>query len=63
MKSKEEILKMLFATLAELQSGTTKSNKPLDTKLRTELRLLYDILGDEVPEEFWGQIEKETEEI
>lgn len=59
MKTKEELLKMLFAILAELQSGTTKAKPQLDSELRTKLNLLYDILGDEVPCEYWEQIEDE----
>ncbi len=62
MKSKEELLAMLFTILAELQSGTTKSNLPLDSALRIKLDLLYNILGDDVvPEEYWEQIEKELD--
>lgn len=60
MKTETELKKMLMERLAELQSGTTKSNKDLDTKLRTELALLYNILGESVPEEYWEQIENET---
>lgn len=59
MKTKEQLLRMLFEILAELQSGTTKSNKCLDASLRTKLELLYEILEDEVPEEYWEQIENE----
>lgn len=58
MKSKEEILKDLLATLAELQSGV--SGEILKTYLETKLSILYDILGEDVPEEYWEQIEKYT---
>lgn len=60
MKTKQELLSMLYVRLAELQDGRIKVNKPLIAEhLRIELSLLYDILGEEVPEEFWKQIEKE----
>ena len=60
MKTKEELLKMLFARLAELQHGGIKEENPEYAKQEAiELNLLYDILGDDVPEEFWEQIEKE----
>jgi hypothetical protein len=57
MKTKEEIYKDLFATLAELQSGTVDDY--FANYLRIKLEVLYDILGDEVPEEYWKDIEKE----
>lgn len=57
MKSKNELLKMLYVILAELQSGTLKENMRVEQQVRLEL--LYDILGDEIPEEYWEQIEKE----
>lgn len=56
MKSKEEIMKRLFATLAELQSGTAAEE--LYNKLCIKLETLSDILGDDVPEEYWEQIEE-----
>lgn len=61
MKSKEEILKDLYATLAELQ-GTSwnEENKDLEKYLRIKLTVLYDILGEEVPEEYWEQVEEWT---
>ena len=66
MKSKEELLSMMYCTLAELQSGCTDSNPGLNIYLRHRLEFLYEILGDEVPEEYWGQIEdalREPEEM
>lgn len=57
MKSKQEILIMLYVTLAELQSKT--AGKELVEYLKIRLELLYDILGDDVPEEYWRQIEQE----
>lgn len=60
MKSKQELLLMLYSKLAELQDGRIKVNNPaFAEQLQIELDLLYDILGDDVPEEFLGQIEKE----
>lgn len=61
MKSKDEILKMLYVTLAELQGTSwTEENKNLEEYLRIKLTVLYDILGEEVPEEYWEQVEKWT---
>ena len=60
MKTKQELLSMLYSRLAELQDGRIKTVNPTTTKkLRTELNLLWDILGEEVPEEYWEQIEEE----
>lgn len=66
MKTKEELLQMLFAKLAELQNLTsncltTETNwqqEILANKLQAEVALLYDILGEDVPEEYWEQIEE-----
>lgn len=66
MKTKEELLQMLFAKLAELQNlnqkgFTTKTvwgTANLTAKLQAEVALLYDILGEDVPEEYWEQIEE-----
>ena len=45
-----------------MQDGGVKENNPtLAEKLKIELALLYDILGDDVPEEYWAQIETEAE--
>ena len=59
MKIKQELLQMLFAKLAELQNmikiGVQHS---LLMVLQTEVALLYDILGENVPEEYWEQIEE-----
>lgn len=57
MKSKQEVLSMLYVTLMELQSRT--AGKELTEELKIKLELLYDILGEEVPEEYWEQIERE----
>ena len=63
MKTKQELLSMLYSKLAELQDGRIKVNNPtFAEQLKIELALLYDILGDDVPGEFWEQIEKELSE-
>ena len=60
MKTKQELLEMLFAKLAELQDGRIKTVNPtVAKKLQVELNLLWDILGEEVPEEYWEQIDAE----
>ena len=60
MKTKQELLSMLFCRLAELQHGGIKIENPEYARQdATELALLYDILGDEAPENYWKQIEKE----
>lgn len=61
MKSKDEILKMLYVTLAELQGTSwTEGNKSLEEYLRIKLTVLYDILGEEIPEAYWEQVEEWT---
>lgn len=57
MKKEQDILKTLFAILAELQSGTVSGDT--EKYLRIKLGIYYDILGESVPEEYWEQIEKE----
>lgn len=63
MKTKQELLSMLFRRLAELQDGRAKKNNPEYAKqLQAELSLLHDILGDEIEEnyeEYWEQLEEE----
>ena len=60
MKTKQEILSMLYNRLAELQDGRIKTiNLTIAKRLQTELILLSDILGKDVPEEYWEQIEEE----
>ena len=60
MKTKQELLSMLFAKLSELQNSNIKTINPEFAKqLKIELSLLYDILGEEIDEEYWKQIEKE----
>ena len=56
MKTKQEILKDLFATLTELQNGVKENN--LRNHLKVKLEVLYDVLGEDVPEEYWEQIEE-----
>lgn len=60
MKTKQDLLSMLFSRLAELQHGGIKVDNPEYAKQEAiELSLLYDILGEEVPEAYWEQIEEE----
>lgn len=60
MKTKQEILSMLYSRLAELQDGRIKTVNPAIAKrLRVELKLLWSILGEDVSEEYWEQIEEE----
>ena len=56
MKSKEEILSMLYATLNELQNGV--KGEGLKHYLETKLQVLVDILGEEIPEEYWEQLDE-----
>lgn len=63
MKTKGELLQMLFSKLAELQNlnkneETNWKEEILIPRLRAEVALLYDILGEDVPEEYWEQIEE-----
>ena len=60
MKTQQELLQMLYSRLAELQDGRIKTVNPIIAKkLQTELNLLWDILIEDVPEEYWEQIEEE----
>ena len=60
MKTQNELLSMLYTRLAELQDGRIKIQNPeYAEQERIELALLYEILEEDVPEEFWDQIEKE----
>lgn len=60
MKTKQDLLSMLFLKLSELQNSNVKTINPeLAKQLKIELSLLYDILGEEIDEEYWKQIEKE----
>ena len=63
MKNKTEMLSMLMAKLAEFKARPESAN--IDTsriatgiKLAIEIRLLYDLLGEEVPEEYWDELEE-----
>ena len=47
--------RMLFERLAELQSGRLRPH--YEEQLRVEVALLYDILGEEIEEEYWSEIE------
>lgn len=51
MKTQQELLKMTFSLLSELQSGTVEPSTILYIRLQTELALLYNILGETIPDE------------
>lgn len=58
MKTKQELISMLLSRLAELEDGRIRhANPDMYIKLQTELSLLYDILGEDVDEEYWERIE------
>lgn len=60
MRTQQELLQMLYSRLVELQDGRIKTVNPtVAKKLQTELNLLWDILIEDVPEEYWEQIEEE----
>lgn len=72
MKTKEEILSMFFARISEYEARQAvlesecnayekynlRHTSVLFMKLPTEIRLLADILGEDIPEEYWELIEK-----
>ncbi len=59
MITKEEMMQMLFSKLAELQDLIEENNESvLTARLQVEVALLYNILGEDVPEEYWEQIEE-----
>ena len=56
MKTLNEILSKLLAILTELESGEAE-DPALRNYLIAQLGVLYEILGDDVPEEYWESIE------
>ena len=56
MKTVEEMKSMLFERLAELQAGRLRPH--VEEQLRVEVALLYNILGEEIAEEYWDVIEE-----
>lgn len=63
MKTKEELLKSLFAVLTELQQSDIKQKNPaLARVLQTKLGVLFDVLGEDTPEEYWEDIQSEIDE-
>lgn len=56
MKTKNELLKRLLTILSELEYGVT--NARLKATLEIKLGMLYDILGEDVPSEYWDRIEE-----
>ena len=60
MKTKDELLKMLYDRLTVLKETNIKSDNPKHAKqLAIELGLLYDILDEDVPHKYWESIEEE----
>lgn len=57
MKTKNELLAMLLALLTEVEARGI-DNVP--EEIITKMTLLYDILGEDVPEEYWERIESVT---
>ena len=61
MMSKDEILKMFYSRLAEIQHYQREDTDMIGTNtyevVLIELELLYNILGEDVPEEYWEQTE------
>ena len=55
MKKAEEIRKNMFAIVWELEN--TEPHEKLKKRLKIELEVLYDIIGDEIEEEWWDRIE------
>lgn len=56
MKNKTEIMQMLNAILQELESGTVDDCGPLWTSLTARLETIVDILGDELPIEYYDRV-------
>jgi len=61
MKSINEIKKVLFATLSELESIERDENNVSQKAVRSKLSTLYEDVLDEsdVPEEYWERIESQ----
>lgn len=61
MKTKEELLQMLQNRLKALQEGTIKITDPIRAaRMRIELSLLRDILGEDLPQEYLRPIKEQT---
>ena len=60
MKTKQELLKELYSTLWECQQEKDFDvfHNLLHVRLSEKLEVLYNILGEEVDEEYWEEIEK-----
>lgn len=56
-KLKDRMLKDLFAILAELESGALDDNQRLKETQIVKLEMLYNYLGEDIPEEYWEKIE------
>lgn len=57
MKNKQDILKDAMATLAECQFLGLEYTSNHATVLRIRLGLYYEILGEDIPEEYWEDFE------
>ncbi|WP_317300856.1 hypothetical protein [Allobaculum stercoricanis] len=58
MKTKDQIIYLAKMTALELTEEKTIKNKHLEKSLQTELRVLCDILDDDLPEWLSEYIEK-----
>lgn len=56
MKDRDWMRSRFFATLSELQ--WTNPHEKLKIRLKADLQLLWDILEDDIEEEWWEQIEE-----
>lgn len=55
MRSKQEVLKDLLVTLGELEFGVKE--KSLEDYLKIRLKVLYEIVEEDVPERYWERID------
>ena len=60
MKTKEEIVKDTISIIEELEFGVI--NTELRNYLKIKLSTLYDILGEDLPEEYWERVEEAIKE-
>lgn len=55
MKTADELKKMLFDRVAEIQGGGL--TRAYEDQVRYEIALLADILEDDIDAEYWAEIE------
>lgn len=60
MKAKEEIVKDVISIIEELEFGVI--NTELRDYLKIKLSTLYDILREDLPEEYWERVEEAIKE-